>query len=112
ARVHDRQIWRLPTHGRARKRCCLQHEGLAGGVRHGFPHGTLLQERALSAGSGAADVARALSSNRRIGIAVGILMRHRLVTADQAVSLLMAHSQEHNVRVRGLAERVIGTGAC
>jgi AmiR/NasT family two-component response regulator len=69
-----------------------------------------LQERVRSSEDTVAHLERALSSNRRIGIAVGILMCQRQLTPDQAVALLKTHSQHHNVKVRDLAEKVIGNG--
>ena len=52
----------------------------------------------------------ALRSCRRIGIAVGILMAIHRVTDDSAADMLKKFSQEHNVKVRDLAETVILTG--
>ena len=69
-----------------------------------------LQARVRSAEAKAASLERALASNRRIGMAVGILMCLRQLTDDQAVAVLMAHSQHRNVKVRELAETVIFTG--
>jgi hypothetical protein len=57
-----------------------------------------------------ANLERGLASNRRIGIAVGILMCRYHASADQAFALLRTHSQRHNVKVRELAETVICTG--
>ena len=69
-----------------------------------------LQARVRSAEDKAASLERALASNRRIGMAVGILMCQRQLTDDEAVAVLMAHSQHRNVKVRELAETVIFTG--
>ena len=52
----------------------------------------------------------ALGTNRRIGIAVGILMCRLQITEDQALAVLRKHSQDHNVKLRDLAEQVIYTG--
>ena len=52
----------------------------------------------------------ALATNRRIGIAVGILMCRSGVTEDQAFAVLSKHSQDRNTKVRELAEEVIYTG--
>jgi hypothetical protein len=52
----------------------------------------------------------ALRSNRRIGTAVGVLMARRGWTDDDAFAALRRHSQDHNVRVAELAERVIRSG--
>lgn len=52
----------------------------------------------------------ALLTNRRIGIAVGILMVQRKVTDERAFALLVAASQTGNRKVRAVAEDVIYTG--
>jgi AmiR/NasT family two-component response regulator len=57
-----------------------------------------------------ANLERALASNRRIGIAVGILMCRHQLTDDRAIEMLRTHSQHRNVKVRDLAEAVIYTG--
>jgi AmiR/NasT family two-component response regulator len=69
-----------------------------------------LQARIRSAEDRAANLERALATNRRIGIAIGILMCQRQLTADQAIAVLKTHSQDHNVKLRDLAETVIYTG--
>ena len=69
-----------------------------------------LQARIRSAEERAAGLQRALASNRRIGMAVGILMCQRRLTEDQAIALLKTHSQHCNIKVRELAETVIFTG--
>ncbi|MFR9807286.1 ANTAR domain-containing protein [Pseudonocardia sp. RS010] len=69
-----------------------------------------LQARARSAEERAADLERALATNRRIGIAIGILMCLHRLTDDQAIATLKAQSQHRNVKVRELAETVISTG--
>ena len=69
-----------------------------------------LRELLRSAEDRAAGLERALMTNRRIGIAVGILMCQRQLTADQAFAILRTHSQHLNLKVRELAETVIYTG--
>jgi AmiR/NasT family two-component response regulator len=69
-----------------------------------------LHARIRSAEDRATNLERALASNRRIGIAIGILMCQGQLTDDQAVALLVTHSQHRNVKVRELAETVIFTG--
>jgi hypothetical protein len=69
-----------------------------------------LRARVRTAESKAADLEFALATNRRIGIAVGILMCRLRVTEDRAFAVLCKHSQDHNVKVRDLAEQVIYTG--
>jgi GAF domain-containing protein len=53
----------------------------------------------------------ALTSNRRIGMAVGILMSDQKLTEDQAFDLLRVHSQHIHRKLRDIAEDVIATGA-
>lgn len=53
---------------------------------------------------------RALRASRRIGMAVGVLMATRRVTADDAWELLTAESMNRNIKVSSLAEHVIATG--
>jgi AmiR/NasT family two-component response regulator len=70
-----------------------------------------LRARVLTAETKAAHLEVALATNRRIGIAVGILMCRLRVTEDEALDILCTHSQNHNVKVRDLAEEVIYTGS-
>lgn len=53
----------------------------------------------------------ALASNRRIGIAVGIVMCQHHVTEDQAFALLVTVSQRSHRKIRDLAEEILHTGA-
>jgi hypothetical protein len=69
-----------------------------------------LRARVRTAETKAAHLEFALVTNRRIGIAVGILMCRLGVTEDRAFAVLCKHSQDHNVKVRDLAEEVIYTG--
>ena len=50
-------------------------------------------------------------SNRRIGIAIGILMARAGHTDEQAFECLRDASQQHNRKLRDIAEDVIYTGA-
>jgi DNA-binding response OmpR family regulator len=70
-----------------------------------------LREYALNrAEEKAANLERALASNRQIGAAMGILMaRHRL-TDDQAFDMLRKASQHRHVKLRDVAEEVTMTG--
>jgi hypothetical protein len=70
-----------------------------------------LRTRILTAETRVANLEVALATNRRIGIAVGILMCRLGVTEDHAFAVLSKHSQDHNVKVRDLAEEVIYTGS-
>ena len=69
-----------------------------------------LQARIRSAEDRAAGLERALASNRRIGMAVGILMSRHQLTEDEAIAMLRGHSQHRNIKMRELAETVIFTG--
>ncbi len=51
-----------------------------------------------------------LDSNRRIGVAIGIVMATELVVADEAFQRLRTASQQSHKRVRDIAEEVILTG--
>ena len=52
-----------------------------------------------------------LSGTRElIGQAQGILMERHKVTADQAFSLLVQVSQQHNIRLRDVAEQLVSSG--
>jgi AmiR/NasT family two-component response regulator len=53
----------------------------------------------------------ALESNRRIGMAIGILMATRRLTEDAAFDCLRRVSNVRNVKLRMLAEEVIYMGA-
>ena len=53
---------------------------------------------------------RAVAARRRVGLAQGILMTRRQLTADQAFTLLKSHSQNTNVKLRTIAQTVIQTG--
>jgi AmiR/NasT family two-component response regulator len=52
----------------------------------------------------------ALESNRRIGMAIGILVARRGLTEQKALDLLKVASQRLNRRVRDLAEEIIHVG--
>ena len=53
---------------------------------------------------------KALASNRRIGMAIGILMSRRQLTEQEAFDCLRIESQRRNVKLRDIAETVIYTG--
>ena len=53
---------------------------------------------------------KAVASNRRIGMAMGILMERHRLTEAQAFDHLRALSQRDNVKLRDLAEQIIFTG--
>ena len=53
---------------------------------------------------------QAMHSNRRIGMAIGVLMATEQLTEDQALSVLRKVSQRQNIKLRDLAEMVVTTG--
>ena len=53
---------------------------------------------------------RALAARHRVGLAQGILMTRRQLTADQAFALLKRESQNTHVKLRTIAQTVIQTG--
>jgi signal transduction histidine kinase/DNA-binding response OmpR family regulator/PAS domain-containing protein len=59
----------------------------------------------------AANLQRALSSNRQIGIALGVLMARDMLTEDQAFERLRVISQRQNRKLRDVADEVVLTGA-
>lgn len=71
---------------------------------------TGLNERLADAEERADRLQQALQSNRRIGMALGILMARHGLTEAQAFRALRDQSNERNVKIRDLAERVIYTG--
>ncbi len=72
-------------------------------------HATIALD-AAEASNRAENLARALDSNRRIGMAIGILMALHRVTDEQAFDMLRAASQNNHVKLRKVAEDVIATG--
>jgi signal transduction histidine kinase/DNA-binding response OmpR family regulator len=57
-----------------------------------------------------ANLENALSSNRRIGAAVGVLMASQKVTSQEAFELLRRASNESNRKLRDVADSVVLTG--
>ena len=53
---------------------------------------------------------RAVAARHRVGLAQGILMTRRHLTADQAFARLKRESQNTHVKLRTIAQRVIQTG--
>jgi hypothetical protein len=64
----------------------------------------------VTLGERVANLNRALETNRRIGVAVGVLMSIHKVTDEQAFDLLRVASQNSNRRLASVAEDVIETG--
>jgi hypothetical protein len=79
-------------------------------------HGTMLATQcslivtAHLASDEADNLARALESNREIGVAMGVLMAKHNVTREQAFGLLRVASQDSNRRLSELAVEVADTG--
>jgi hypothetical protein len=65
---------------------------------------------ATAARERADNLARALVSNRRIGMAMGVLMSSHKLTDDDAFTLLRIASQNSNRKLTDIAEDVITTG--
>ena len=72
-------------------------------------HGSLLVT-AMLARESANNLARALESNREIGVAMGILMQRHRLTREQAFHILSVASQEANRKVADIATEVADTG--
>lgn len=70
-----------------------------------------LAMQAMRAQDRARHLAVALESNRKIGTAVGILMVRHQWQEGQAFEAMRKYSQDHNVRLAEVAERVVMTGA-
>jgi ANTAR domain len=58
------------------------------------------------------NVSRAVAARHRVGLAQGILMTRRQVTADQAFALLKRQSQNTHVKLRTIAQTVIRPEIC
>jgi hypothetical protein len=65
---------------------------------------------ALGAANERDNLNRAVSARHRVGMAQGILMARRQLTAGEAFALLKRESQNTHVKLRTLAQRVIETG--
>ena len=70
-----------------------------------------LQARAELATHEIATLHEALKSARRIGAAIGIIMAASKTTEEQAFDTLRQASQNHNRKLRDLADDVVHTGA-
>ena len=71
---------------------------------------TELRTRAETAEHRADNLERALTSNRRIGMAIGILLERLHVPEEEAFELLREESMRQNVRLAQVAEQVVYTG--
>ena len=72
-------------------------------------HGALALS-ALRRGDTAAHLARALESNREIGVAMGVLMSQHKITREQAFNLLRITSQHTHRKLSQIAADVADTG--
>lgn len=84
-----------------------------GTARSGRAATDLQEVRTVLAGAQerAEHLQRALISNRRIGMAVGILMATRHLPEAEAFDCLKQESQRRNIKLRDVAEQVIYTGS-
>lgn len=62
---------------------------------------------AVASGEDAATLQRGLASNREIGKAIGLLMAHHEIAEPEAFDMLRRISQEANVKLSDIAERVV-----
>ena len=69
-----------------------------------------LMQRLEQAEKTVVSLQQALISNRRIGMAVGILMTRHQLTENQAFEVLQHTSNTSNTKLRDVAEQVIYTG--
>ena len=76
-------------------------------VAEAFAHHASL---ALEAVTGHDNLNRAVAARHRVGLAQGVLMTRRQLTADEAFTLLKRQSQNTNVKLRTIAQTVIQTG--
>ena len=72
-------------------------------------HGALAVSRVI-ARERATNLAKAVTTNREIGMAMGVLMSAYKVTEDQAFDLLRIASQNTHRKIRDIAREVIETG--
>ena len=76
-------------------------------IAEAFAHHASL---ALGAAMERDNLNRAVAARHRVGLAQGILMTRRQLTAGQAFALLKRESQNTHVKLRTIAQRVIQTG--
>jgi hypothetical protein len=111
ARERSRQLREQLSANRARL-TLLRRSGADGRGRPDAPDVVAqVQEQLLRAGERIGHLEVALRTNRRIGIAIGIVMARHQVTDEQAFDLLREQSQVRNQKLRDLAEDVIYTGS-
>jgi hypothetical protein len=76
-------------------------------IAEAFAHHASLALRAVSERE---NLNRAVAARHRVGLAQGILMIRRRLTADQAFALLQHESQNTHVKLRTIAQTVIQSG--
>ena len=92
------------------------HQARAAALRNGVQGGPAgveaeaLRERLIAAEAQARNLREAQHSNRRIGMAIGILMARHGLTEERAFAVLRQASSRRNVRLRAIAEEVVFTG--
>lgn len=69
-----------------------------------------IRRRLADAQQRIAHLEHALRSNRRIGMALGVLMARHQMTEEQAFDVLRLQSSRRNVKLAALAEEVVYTG--
>lgn len=118
-RTPIRSVLSFPMHGAHDAACALT---LYGAEPHAFA-GDAVYIASVAAGSietalaglaqrlRARNLHQALMSNRRIGVAVGILMAAHRWTEERAFATMATLSQAHNRKVIDIADEVILTGA-
>ena len=70
----------------------------------------LMEEHLLAAEEQVIHLQAALRTNRRIGMAIGVLMALRKIDEDEAFDLLKRASSRRNVKLRLIADEVVRTG--
>jgi GAF domain-containing protein len=76
-----------------------------------FAEHAAISLEAATAGEQAMNLQQALATNRRIGIAIGVLLATYRCTEEQAFDMLRAVSQHQHEKLRDVAEEVVLTGA-
>jgi hypothetical protein len=69
-----------------------------------------VRDRLAASQNRIANLERALVTNRRIGMALGVLMARHGLTEEQAFDRLRDQSSRRNVKLAAIAEEVIYTG--
>jgi flagellar biosynthesis chaperone FliJ len=112
ARLRSRQL-RAEMRARLDELAQLQRRRPGGSAGRPSRTEELLQqmnERLTAAQGQISHLETALQSNRRIGMAIGIVMTRFGLTEQQAFERLSRHSQQTNTKLRELAEQVVYTG--